>query len=293
MAILRCPRDYLPMVITQISAALRHSLASPPLTMGFVLAQPLRSRLQLKAYIPFIVVHILLCFVIHILFEHEPPMTKREILRQARRILAENLQSMQGIENGKGQQDELWFTNGLGADLRGLMAKIQFGTWSQDIDEEYYEAAAQSLHTDQAYIINNDGPVLKAATRQLLLQAQIQDLTFHMFNVSKDRVMGTATEIPLTMLGNYEPIDIAKWYSHMSHWKHMMENELETMTIIQNNVKLKNDIAKRVAKALEYVPEGWDIIHLGHCSSLEQEYPAVHSEFPDLHPAHSPQCLAG
>ncbi|KAK0446527.1 uncharacterized protein EV420DRAFT_892284 [Desarmillaria tabescens] len=88
---------------------------------------------------------------------------------------------------------------------------------------------------------------------------------------------------------------VACWDSHLSVIKEIAKLEKGTFgVILEDDVDLEKDIRRRLNRVWTYLPEDWDMVHLGHCWGNETYYPALSppasSTESQLHPSKKPKC---
>lgn len=92
---------------------------------------------------------------------------------------------------------------------------------------------------------------------------------------------------------------VACWQSHVSVIRRIVDEKAAgPFIILEDDVDMEKDTARRLRALWPLLPQDWDIVFLGHCWSNEAHHPPLHPEltplFPlrqtHIHPSNGPKC---
>ncbi|KAH8101413.1 hypothetical protein BXZ70DRAFT_91610 [Cristinia sonorae] len=119
----------------------------------------------------------------------------------------------------------------------------------------------------------------------------------------QNSTVGPPYEPSLPPYMHLTPAKVACWYSHLQVIRKIaMDLNADTRCnqaalVLEDDVDMEKDIQERLHGIWTALPQGWDVIFLGHCWSNETYYPAVATIKTEssmlqtsLHPSFSPKC---
>ncbi|KAJ1977692.1 hypothetical protein H4R34_003483 [Dimargaris verticillata] len=149
---------------------------------------------------------------------------------------------------------------------------------------------ARKLGFDEIYVIN-----LKKRTdrkAQMLLQADFLGLQFKFTEAATPETMGYIPKHKKRLKGMSE-FQLACWRSHMNIYLDIVERNLTSALILEDDVDLDLTLPRDIPRALAKLPANdWDVFYVGHCGPYEDKSTVFDGDL-GINRPYEPYCLHG
>ncbi|KAJ1966675.1 hypothetical protein H4R35_006935, partial [Dimargaris xerosporica] len=149
---------------------------------------------------------------------------------------------------------------------------------------------ATKLGFDEIYVIN-----LKKRTdrkAQMLLQADFLGLQFKFTEAATPETMGFIPKHKKRLKGMSD-FQLACWRSHMNIYLDIVERNLTSALILEDDVDLDLTLPRDIPRALAKLPPNdWDVFYVGHCGPYEDKSTVFDSDL-GINRPYEPYCLHG